>query len=165
MATTPRPRRPALSEAQPDSQSAPSITRAKPEDLPALERLLSLCPLPFDGVADQLGAFLLAWDGKHLVGSVGVERYGDDGLLRSLAVHPDHRDRGLGAALTRRALTQARRLGLRRLYLLTETASEYFPRFGFRPIPREQAPPAVQASVEFASACPVTAACMERSLA
>jgi amino-acid N-acetyltransferase len=165
VAPTPRPRRSDLPEGQPDIRRAPSIRRAKAADLPALEKLLSLCQLPVDGVAEQLGAFLLTWDGQHLAGSVGIERYGVDGLLRSLAVHPDHRGRGLGATLTRRALTQARRVGLRRLFLLTETAAEYFPRFGFEVIPRQQAPPAVQASVEFASACPVTASCMERSLA
>lgn len=149
----------------PEKPSTPSIRRAKPADLPAIEELLSVCRLPSDGVAHQLGAFLLAWDGGRLAGSVGVERYGGDGLLRSLAVHPDYRDRGLGATLTRRALRNARRTGLRRLFLLTEAASEYYPRFGFRVIPREQAPPAVQASVEFASTCPVTAVCMERRLA
>jgi amino-acid N-acetyltransferase len=165
VAPTPRPRRPGLSDGQPDIRSTPSIRQAKAADLPALERLLSLCRLPFDGVAGQLGAFLLAWDGQRLVASVGVERYGADGLLRSLAVHQDYRGRGLGATLTRRALTEARRLGLRRLFLLTETASDYFLRFGFEVIPRERASSAVQASLEFASACPVTATCMERRLA
>src|SRR3989304_2317488 len=72
---------------------------------------------------------------------------------------------GRAPPLPRRALRDAQRTGLLRLFLLTETASEYYPRFGFRPIPREQAPPAVQSSVEFASACPVTAACLERRLA
>lgn len=165
MAPTLRPRRSGLSEARPDSRSTTSIRRAAPGHLPALERLLSLCQLPSDGVADQPEAFLLAWDGPLLAGSVGVERYGVDGLLRSLAVHPEYRGRGLGATLTRRALAEARRLGLRRLILLTETAPQYFTRFGFRPIPREQAPPAVQTSAEFASVCPASAVCMERRLA
>jgi len=112
-----------------------------------------------------LGTFVLAWDGSRLAGSVGFEPYGADGLLRSLAVHPDYRGRGLGATVTRHALREARRRRLRRLFLLTETAADYFPRFGFRVIPREQAPAAVRASVEFTSACPVSAVCMERSLA
>jgi len=141
-----------------------SVRQARPGDLPALRELLSLCGLPFDGVPDHLNAFLVALDQGRLTGSVGVERYGADGLLRSLAVHPDHRGRSLGTHLTRRALREARRLGLRRVFLLTETASEYFLRLQFRRVPRQQAPPAVQASVEFASVCPETAVCMERHL-
>ena len=154
MATTPRLHRGHL-----------SVRQARPGDLPALRELLSLCSLPFDGVADHLDAFLVALDQGHLTGSVGVERYGADGLLRSLAVHPDYRGRGLGTHLTRRALREAHRLGLRRVFLLTETASEYFLHFQFRRVPWQQAPPVIQASVEFASACPETAICMERRLA
>jgi amino-acid N-acetyltransferase len=143
----------------------PPVRQARADDLPALQELLSLCALPIDGVASHLDAFLLAFDQDLLTGSVGLERYGADGLLRSLAVRPDYRGRGLGADLTRRALQEASRLGLRRVFLLTETAAEYFPRFEFRPVSRQQAPSAVQASVEFASACPETAICMERRLA
>jgi amino-acid N-acetyltransferase len=141
-----------------------SVRQARPGDLPALRELLSLCCLPFDGVADHLDAFLVALEQGRLTGSVGLERYGADGLLRSLAVHPDYRGRSVGTNLTRRALREAHRLGLRRVFLLTETASEYFVRLQFRRVPRQQAPPAVQASVEFASACPETAICMERRL-
>jgi len=142
-----------------------SVRQARPGDLPALRELLSLCSLPFDGVADHLDAFLVALDQSRLTGSVGLERCGADGLLRSLAVDPEYRGRGLGTHLTRRALREARRLGLRRVFLLTETACEYFLRFEFGRVPRQQAPPAIQASVEFASACPETAICMERRLA
>ena len=154
MATTPRLHRGRL-----------SVRQARPGDLPALQELLSLCGLPFDGVPDHLDTFLVALDQGRLTGSVGLERYGPDGLLRSLAVHPDYRGRGLGTRLTRLALREAHRLGLRQVFLLTETASEYFLRFQFRRVPRQQAPPAVQASVEFASVCPETAICMERCLA
>ena len=50
--------------------------------------------------------------------------------------------------------------GLRRLYLLTTTAEEYFPRYGFRRIPRESASPAARESVEFREACPASAVTM-----
>jgi amino-acid N-acetyltransferase len=142
-----------------------SVRQAHPGNLPALRELLSLCDLPFDGVPDHLDAFLVALDQGSLAGSVGLERYGPDGLLRSLAVHPGYRGRGLGTRLTRLALQEARRLGLRQVFLLTETASDYFLRFQFRRVPRQQAPPAIQASLEFASLCPETAICMEQRLA
>ena len=53
---------------------------------------------------------------------------------------------------------------MRTVYLLTETAAEFFPRFGFRPIARDTVDPAVRASVEFTSACPDTALVMVKEL-
>lgn len=53
---------------------------------------------------------------------------------------------------------------MRAVYLLTETAAEFFARLGFRPIRRAEAEPAVGASVEFTTACPASATCMRLSL-
>ena len=50
-------------------------------------------------------------------------------LLGPLAVHPDHRNRGIGSALVRRAITRAR-LGGHRAVLLVGDAP-YYGRFGF----------------------------------
>ncbi|HEX6313932.1 MAG TPA: GNAT family N-acetyltransferase, partial [Gemmatimonadaceae bacterium] len=95
-------------------------------------------------------------DGR-LIGVEGIEVYGSAGLLRSAAVIPAWRGHGVGDALTRDRIEWARRRGLRSLYLLTTTAGDYFPRFGFQPAERESAPPAVRQSREFAEACPSTA--------
>ena len=57
-------------------------------------------------------------------------------------------------------LELAGRSGVRRVYLLTETAGEFFPRFGFRRIERSVAPAEVQQSVEFMCVCPETAETM-----
>jgi amino-acid N-acetyltransferase len=54
--------------------------------------------------------------------------------------------------------------GIATIYLLTETAGNFFPRFGFRPISRSEVAPAVQASVEWTTACPVTAQAMVSEL-
>ena len=66
--------------------------------------------------------------------------------------------------MTERVLESARAAGLRRLYLLTTTAEDYFPRHGFRPVPRESASPEVRSSVEFRDACPASAVAMVRDL-
>jgi predicted N-acetyltransferase YhbS len=50
-------------------------------------------------------------------------------LLGPLAVHPDYRNRGIGAALTNRALTRARLGGYRAVLLVGDAA--YYNRFGF----------------------------------
>ena len=50
-------------------------------------------------------------------------------LLGPLAVHPDHRNRGIGAALVRRAIARARLAGHGAILLVGDVA--YYGRFGF----------------------------------
>jgi len=142
-----------------------TIAAATSADLPALLELLRQSALPTAGLADHLDTTLVAREAGHVVGSAALELYGTTALLRSVAVAPGLRGRGLGQELTRHALALARRRKVRTVYLLTETAGGFFPRFGFRAIPRETVDPAVQRSVEFTSACPTSALAMARSLA
>ena len=73
-------------------------------------------------------------------------------------------DKGVGHRLTEAAIQLAQDLGMPAVYLLTTTAEQYFPKFGFVPIARDDVPVTVQASVEFTSACPSTAIVMRRPL-
>jgi amino-acid N-acetyltransferase len=143
----------------------PVLTHAQPADLPAVLNLLAQSRLPSEGVAEHFGGFLVAHEKERAVGAVGLEIHGHAGLLRSLVVDPAFRGTGLGIALTQALLKQARRSGLRSVFLLTETAGQFFPRFGFRAIARAEADPAVRESVEFVAACPQSAVCMALHLA
>jgi amino-acid N-acetyltransferase len=135
-----------------------SIRPANANDLRAVESALRDADLPLDGLQEQFAdGYAVAEADGRLIGVEGIEVYGSDGLLRSAAVLPSWRGRGVGDALTRDRIEWARRRGLRSLYLLTTTAGDYFPRFGFHPADREAAPPAVRRSREFAEACPSTA--------
>ncbi len=144
--------------------SPTTVEPAQPEDLESILALLSECGLPATGVADHLADFWVAREGADLAGTVGMVDYGAHGLLRSLAVRPAHRRRGLATELTRRALASARSRGMRAVFLLTETASSYFTRFDFRHASRDAAPERLKASAEFTGACPETAACMRLDL-
>ena len=137
-----------------------SIEPASASDLPSILTLLQKSSLPQDGLADHLAATLVARDGEGVVGSAALELYGESALLRSVAVDAALRGQGLGQQLVRAALDLARRRGANAVYLLTETAADFFPRFGFQAIPRAEVPPAVQTSVEFTSACPASALAM-----
>jgi amino-acid N-acetyltransferase len=135
-----------------------TIREARPDDVGSVEAALRDSELPLDGLRDQFGeGYALAEADGRLIGVEGIEVYGDDGLLRSAAVVSSWRGKGVGDALTRDRIEWARRRGLRSLYLLTTTAGDYFPRFGFAPTDRASAPPAVQHSREFSEACPSTA--------
>jgi N-acetylglutamate synthase-like GNAT family acetyltransferase len=126
--------------------------------------LLSASGLPHGDVAPHLPAFLLAWQERTLVGTVGLELCGRDALLRSLCVRPELRGRGIASELCRRSTAFARDAGVERLYLLTTTAERFFAARGFTPVQRDGAPDAIRATVEFRSACPASAVCMAREL-
>ncbi len=137
-----------------------NIGLALPADWPAMESLLAECGLPVAGLQDHLDAALVAWNGERLVGMAALERYGPDGLLRSVAVAASHRGQGLGRRLVGAALDLAHRQGVRRLYLLTTTAPAFFAALGFRSVVREEVPAGVRTSLEFTTLCPLSAAVM-----
>lgn len=120
--------------------------------------------MPRAEIERHLDDAVVAREGARVTGCAAVERYGAAGLLRSVAVAQERRGSGLGMRLTTAALELARQRGVRTLYLLTETAAGFFPRFGFHPIARGEVAPAVRASVEFTSACPDTALAMVKEL-
>ena len=145
-------------------ESSSFIRPARPDEIEALEALLREARLPLEGFRDHLRDTLVAIEDGRVVGGVALERYGAVALLRSLVVSPDRRGRGLGERLTAEALGLARRMGVRDLYLLTETAEGFFPRFGFRVEERTAAPEALAASAEFQTACPASAVMMHLKL-
>ena len=136
----------------------------RPEELPALLALLEASQLPLAGVEDHVGTALAAREDGRLVGSAVLEIYGGDALLRSVAVDPGLRGRGLGLRLAEGALALAGERGVSRIFLLTETAADFFPRLGFRQVPRSDLPASLDGSAELRGACPASAIAMVRSL-
>ena len=140
------------------------VERASPADVADVEALLSEAGLPLDGAADALGLGVVAREGDRVVGAAAVERFGDAGLLRSVVVAPDHRGTGLGRAIVAAAEDLAREDGAHDLYLLTETAIDWFPRLGYEVVDRPVAADAVGQSVEFTTVCRDTGVPMRRRL-
>lgn len=138
-----------------------TIERATDHDKGAVLALLRASYLPSDGLDEHWRTVLVGRTGAQIVGSAAVECYGAYGLLRSVVVDENHRGQGLGEGLTQAALDLARTEGVSTLYLLTETAERFFPRFGFRVIGRGDVAQVVTASAEFQGACADTAVAME----
>lgn len=89
-----------------------------------------------ESVYRSLRSFLVAEDDGRVVGCAAVEVFwGDLAEIRSLAVAPDRRGGGIGAALADAAIRDAARLGISRLFALTYE-SGFFERFGFEIIDR-----------------------------
>ncbi len=136
------------------------IRSARPSDLAGVCALLDAAKLPLAGVPEHFHQFLVADAETSIVGCAGLECYGNAALLRSVAVTPQLRGTGLGRNLTEATIKLARELGVRRLVLLTETASDFFARFGFAAAARKSLPPELGKSEELRGACPETAVAM-----
>ena len=139
---------------------------ARPAELDAIVALLGAAGLPVEDLdAGTLDAFVVAAEGDTCVGVVGLEIHEPNALLRSLAVEPRHRSRGLGARLVHAIETEARARGVTALYLLTTTAGTFFERMGYAAHDRARVPSSIAATTEFSSLCPDTADCLWRDLA
>lgn len=141
---------------------APLLRPALPEDLSAVEDLLTASGLPLEGLRDAFANFVVAQSGDEIVGVAGLELCCDHALLRSVAVQPEWRSHGIGRALVTRVIADAEARGIPALFLLTTTAARYFPSFGFRAITRDQVPGDVRETAEFRDACPASATVMRR---
>ena len=141
------------------------ITSFEPRDAEPLRQLLQDADLTVSDLAPEwLGHFLIARQGTDVVGAAGIERYGEAGLLRSVAVRIDRRGSGLGKRLVQAMEMQAGQLGVRHLYLLTTTAPEFFSVLGYRQLGRDAAPSAIRTSTQFSELCPASAVFMVKQL-
>jgi amino-acid N-acetyltransferase len=131
------------------------------EDIAAI---LSAEKLPVDDLPETLDNFLVATETGKLIGVAGLEIYGAYGLLRSLAVLPGYRNKGIAGKLLARLESLAASRGLKELYLLTETAPGYFAAKAFQNITRNEVPEEVKQSSEFSHVCPVSAIVMKKSI-
>jgi amino-acid N-acetyltransferase len=129
-----------------------SIRAAREVDLDDILSLLIDADLNIDGVHENLGSFVVAADGDRIVACVGAEPFQFVALLRSLAVHPDYRGRGLGRRLVRQLIDRFASRGLREFYVVTEGAEEYFRKRGFKPCDRDEVHPQVAGSTELSNA-------------
>ncbi len=141
------------------------IEPAAAGDFGAIRELLAQCRLPTADLERSGPWLIVARSGREIVAVGGLESFESTGLLRSIAVHPRLRGSGLGRALVDRLERKARDTGLSELVLLTETATPFFERLGYRVIERASAPRAVQDSEEFRSLCPQSASCLSKRLA
>jgi len=141
---------------------APRLRHATAADLPLVERLLADAGLITAGVPEHIDEFLIVEEDGQIIGSAALERYGAQGLLRSVAVTPGYRNRGLARDLVSCVLAAAAAAEVREIYLFTRTAPGYFRRFGFVPVGREDVAEPVRASEEYGECCSDAQAMMLR---
>ncbi len=142
--------------------SGTSIRPATAADIPQISRFFEENELPTIGVDRFFENFLVAHDQSGLwVGVAGLEVYGKNGLLRSVAVNKQFRGMGQGRTLVNSVLANARKKGVETIYLLTDSAEDYFKGLGFEVVNRQDIDQAVRASPEFTE-CSEAAAVMRK---
>jgi N-acetylglutamate synthase-like GNAT family acetyltransferase len=112
--------------------------RARSSDASAIHALIAhyaaqgiLLPRTEANVREQFSHFLVLEEKGQLAGCVSLESYGPDlAEIRSLAVSPEIRGRGLGSRLVGFAVSEARRLKIARVFAVTH-APEFFVHQGF----------------------------------
>jgi|SRR5258708_5191168 len=145
--------------------SAPQLRTARSEDTESIRVLLENNGLPTSDLISSTPQFIVACEGETIVAAGALQRFGSSALLRSVAVDPDRRGKGLGRILVEDLERIARAARIKQLILLTQTAKRFFEHQGYRVIERHEVPPDVQGSEEFRSLCPASAACMAKTLA
>lgn len=146
------------------------IRESQPENLSAVLQLLQMVDLPTEGVKEHFATFLIAADSlkdspsdSRVIGCVGLEMYSPSALLRSLAIHPSSQGQGLGTKMVNVVTTWAKKHDIQQLFLLTDSAVDFFHKLGFIDINRDQVPQDVRQSIEFTKLCP-TAPCLTKRI-
>ena len=146
------------------TDTAPRLREATMRDMDIIILLLSSHGLHTEDLSGKASSlFVLESDGA-IIGSGGVEVFGNVGLLRSVAVMKSLQGEGFGGLICREIVHRMRTQGLTELYLLTTTAPGFFERLGFQRIDRSDAPADIQGTTEFSGLCPTSAVCMRMRL-
>ncbi|MFX0049886.1 MAG: arsenic resistance N-acetyltransferase ArsN2 [Candidatus Hodarchaeota archaeon] len=140
------------------------IVKADKTHLSGIIHLLSQVNLPKEGIEAHISDFIVSLDEGTVIGCAGIEIYETVGLLRSVAVHPDYQGRAIGNALIHRMLSHAQKRSVEEIFLLTETAEEYFLRLGFKMINRDDIDYRIKETQEFKTLCPASAISMHYSM-
>jgi len=130
----------------PVSSPGSRLRLARPEDVPAIEKLLSAEWLPPFQIREFLETFWVLEANSQVLGCAGLEVYGQAGVIRSVVVHPSLRGQRLGDLLSKTAIAEARRRGAKRLYLFTGDKAPFWRRYGFTPCAMDDFEPAARES-------------------
>lgn len=117
------------------------VRPALPRDVPVIRALVEpyaveriLLAKEMVGYYEAVQEFCVAEEDGEVVGCGALHvMWADLAEVRTLAVRPDRRRRGIGHLVLQRLLERARELGLRRVFCLTFEV-DFFARHGFEPI-------------------------------
>ncbi|WP_124728503.1 GNAT family N-acetyltransferase [Staphylospora marina] len=127
------------------------VRRASEEDLFRVRRLLKEAGLNDRGIEPHIRHFFVVERPEtegvpEMVGAVGMEVYGEFGLIRSFVLKRGPWNGKVGVQMMKFLMEYAKELKLSRVYLLAGASSSFFREWGFEETDRESLPEALQKS-------------------
>ncbi len=125
----------------------PLFRKAKPSDAAAIQKLVNfyadrglLLSLSLNKLYDNIRDFWVCEVGGEVVGCAALHITWEDlAEIRSLAVAPEWRGRGIGRRLVELCLEEAKSFDIRRVFVLTYQV-EFFKKLGFEEIDKSLLP-------------------------
>lgn len=135
--------------------------KAESSDLDFIKSILNSYELPYEDLETSKVELFLSYKNSAFVGIIGLEIFEDVGLLRSMTIDENFRNKGYGKKVCQKLLDYSVNIGIKELYLLTCTAKDFFKKIGFEIISRDAVPDSIKSTTEFSELCPCSAICMK----
>jgi len=135
-----------------------------PDEIPDLEKLLRSQKLCFNDINSEGVQLFSVLEQDKLIGYYGYELYGKDALFRSLVVLEGLRHKGYGTRCVHLAEKQMKHAGVKKMYLLTNTAANFFESLGFDSVDRQAVPSEISETSEFKTFCPDDSICFTKTI-
>lgn len=130
-------------------------------DLTAIFRLLNHYNLITQDIDFNNQYFLGLKQQQNCIAIGALEFYRPYALIRSVAVSEKEKHKGYAKQICKALFQHALSENIIELYLLTETAEEFFSRQGFEIIDRNTAPQIIKSTSQFSTLCPDDARVMK----
>ena len=126
------------------------IRKAEEKDLLFIQRLVAKAGLREDGIEWHIDRFLVVSNAEdQVIGTVGIEKYQTDGLLRSLVLDSPIWNARLSLEFLQLTLTYAKEQGIETVYLCSKGTNSLFHQLGFRQVEEENIAEQVRLSPHF----------------
>ena len=123
------------------------LEKATLKDAPQIHRLINsytgngfLLPRSLMEIYESIRDFFVIRDGERIVGTAALKIVWEDlAEIRSVLVLEEYKGKGWGRALIRACVEEAKSLGVKKVFVLTNSPG-YFSRLGFRLVDKRELP-------------------------
>ncbi|MGC4377335.1 hypothetical protein WD019_10405 [Fictibacillus sp. Mic-4] len=128
---------------------AVTLRTATVNDTEKLLQFVDQAGLPSSGIKGWIENYLIVEnEHREMIGTVGLEKVKNDGLLRSFVLKQEYSNETLFLRLIREILLYSKEKGVHTLYLLTR-APYLFEALSFEQVPTEQTPEHIENTLHY----------------